>query len=147
MTQKERTETKIEFIRADDAATLPTRATVDSAGYDFYCVRPVIIRPGEVVRVDTGIKAAFPDDKVLLLFNRSSNPSKKKVVLMNGVGVVDSGYVNADTNIMFEFMNYGNTPVSIVPGEKIGQGVFVSFFTTHNDKAKGKRSGGFGSTG
>lgn len=35
----------------------------------------------------------------------------------------------------------------IEAGEKLGQGIFVKFGITEDDKAEGERTGGFGSTG
>ena len=139
-------EPDITFVAMDENAEMPRRATEDSAGYDFFSKEMDILRPGEVKRFDTGIKAKFPEDLVLLLFNRSSNPSKG-LVLMNGVGVVDAGYYNAKTNIMFELKNITKKPITITVGDKLGQGVFTKHYVTKDDDASGKRSGGFGSTG
>lgn len=101
------------------------------------------------VMVKTGIKAKFPEDEALLLFNRSSNP-KRGLYLANGTGLVDSDYYNNDNNeghIMFAFINLGQDDYVINPGDRIGQGVFMNFKLVDGDTAKGKRDGGFGSTG
>ena len=48
------------------------------------------------------------DDEMLLLYNRSSNPKKKGLILANSVGVVDKDYygnVDNDGHIMFAFYN------------------------------------------
>ena len=73
---------------------LPERATKRAAGYDFIYndVENTTILPGQIKYVKTGIKAVFPDDMVLKLYNRSSNPKKKGLVVVNGVGVVDGDY-------------------------------------------------------
>jgi dUTP pyrophosphatase len=149
----------------------PSRSTSASAGYDF-CSEETITIPsiwkqiaklfigGMLVAdtdtkikptlIKTGIKACFEKDEVLKLYNRSSNPIKRGLILANGVGVVDSDYYNNPDNdgeIMFSFYNLFPFDITIEKGEKIGQGVFEKFLVTDDDEAIGKRSGGFGSTG
>lgn len=62
---------------------LPQRSTAVSAGYDFINPERVEIKPKEIKYVKTGIKAMFPEDEMLMLCNRSSNPKKKGLVLAN----------------------------------------------------------------
>lgn len=102
------------------------------------------------VLVPTAIKSYMGENEYLQLANRSSNPLKRFLVLANGVGVIDSDYYNNDGNeghIMFQFLNFGLTAVTIKKGENIGQGVFLPFLKADNDVAGGEREGGFGSTG
>ena len=68
---------------------LPERSTKSSSGYDFFNPERVEIEPHSLKLIKTGIKAKFPDDMTLKLYNRSSNPKKKGVMLANGVGIVD----------------------------------------------------------
>lgn len=49
--------------------------------------------------------------------------------------------------IGFLFYNLSEEIVVIEAGEKLGQGIFVKFGITEDDKAEGERTGGFGSTG
>ena len=129
---------------------LPKRSTKKSAGYDFYAIEDVICKSHEITMVKTGIKAKFPEDETLLLFNRSSNPKKKGLIILNGVGVVDSDYYgNSDNDgeIAGLFYNMRDEDVVIKAGDKIMQGIFVKYAITEDDKAEGERTGGFGSTG
>lgn len=129
---------------------LPERSTKKAAGYDFYNLEEVIIEPNEIKYVKTGVKATFPEDIALLLLNRSSNPKKKGLELANGVGLVDADYYNNSDNegeIAFAFKNTKSEPVTLQSGEKLGQGMFVSYFTTIDDNVEKERQGGFGSTG
>ena len=89
---------------------------------------------------------------VLKLYNRSSNPKKKGLVVVNGVGVVDGDYYNNPDNegeIAFAFMNTLDVPVIIQFGDKLGQGMFVKYFDTsdYNSSNVSDRTGGWGSTG
>ncbi len=129
---------------------LPTRSTKNSAGYDFFNYKKVVCKSHQITMIPTGIKAKFPEDEMLLLFNRSSNPKKKGLIILNGVGVVDSDYYgNADNDgeMAFVFYNMLDEDVRIEAGEKLGQGIFVKYAKTDDDIAEGERQGGFGSTG
>lgn len=132
---------------------LPVRKTKYSAGYDFEAVEDCTVPPykkgDKPTLVKTGIKAYMEDDEMLLLYNRSSNPGKKGLVLANGVGVVDKDYYGNPDNdgaIMFSFFNIRDEELNIKKGDVIGQGIFQKYFVTDDDFASGERVGGFGST-
>lgn len=100
--------------------------------------------------VPTGIKAYMQPDEVLILANRSSSPLKHGTVLPNGIGVVDADYYNNENNegeIFFQLINFGLFDRKIKKGERIGQGVFLNYLTTDDDKGgQAVRTGGFGSS-
>ena len=99
--------------------------------------------------VKTGIKAYMQDNEYLMLVNRSSNPGKKGLILANSIGIVDKDYYGNEDNdghIMFAFYNIKDEDIEIKKGEAIGQALFQKYLITDNDKAEGKRMGGFGST-
>lgn len=132
---------------------LPVRKTKYSAGYDIEaaedCVIPAFKRGDKPTLVKTGLKAYMQDDEMLLLYNRSSNPGKRGLVLANGVGVVDKDYYGNPDNdgaIMFSFFNLRNEDVEIKKGDCIGQAIFEKYMVTDDDVASGERLGGFGST-
>ena len=132
---------------------LPVRKTKYSAGYDIECIEDTTIpkfAPGiKPTLIPTGIKAYMEKDEVLYIYNRSSNPKKKDLILANSVGVIDSDYYgnpDNDGHIMFAFYNIGKEDITIHKGEAIGQGIFQKYLVTDNDEATGKRTGGFGST-
>ena len=137
----------------DKNINLPVRKTKLSAGYDFEAAEDTIIpafkRGDAPTLIKTGIKAYMEDDEVLYLYNRSSNPKKKGLILANSVGVVDADYygnLDNDGHIMFAFYNMRDEDVIIKKGEAIGQGVFQKYLVVDNDQAEGERTGGFGST-
>lgn len=137
----------------DKQINLPERKTKFSAGYDFEAAEDCVIpafKPGmNPTLVKTGIKAYMQDDEVLLLYNRSSNPKKKGLILANSVGVIDKDYYgnqDNDGHIMFAFYNIKDEDVIIKKGECIGQAIFQKYFLADNDAAEGTREGGFGST-
>lgn len=133
---------------------IPVRKTKYSAGYDIEAAEDVVIpsfKKGMApTLIKTGLKAYMQDDEVLLLYNRSSNPKKKGLILANSVGVIDKDYygnVDNDGHIMFAFYNIKDEDVEIKKGECIGQGVFQKYFLVDGDESEGIREGGFGSTG
>lgn len=134
--------------------SLPKRSTEKSAGYDFFNPERVEIPPYKIgddpILIKTGVKAKMQNDEVLKLYNRSSNPKKKKLVIPNGVGIIDADYYGNEENdgeIGFIFYNLSNETVVIEKHEKLGQGIFEKYLITDDDIAIGKRTGGFGSTG
>ena len=137
----------------DKNINLPIRKTKYSAGYDIEAAEDVIIpsfkKGTNPTLVKTGLKAYMQDDEMLLLYNRSSNPKKKGLILANSVGVVDKDYygnVDNDGHIMFAFYNIKDEDVEIKKGDAIGQAIFQKYLITDDDSAEGEREGGFGST-
>ncbi len=129
---------------------LPQRETAHAAGYDLKVAETVTIAPGEIVLVPTGVKAYMQAGEVLYLFDRSSNPRKKGLVLINSVGVIDGDYYNNPSNeghIFAQMKNITDETVVLDAGERIVQGVFMPFLVADDDNATGQRTGGFGSTG
>ena len=97
---------KFEKVLRIDDVKLPERATENSAGYDFFAPEDITLPAKTLTRVMTGVKCELRPYMVLILANRSSNPSKKGLYLANGVGIVDADYYNNPDNegeIGFEF--------------------------------------------
>lgn len=137
----------------DKNINLPVRKTKYSAGYDIEAAEDIMIPPFKngmaPALVATGLKAYMQDDEVLYLYNRSSNPKKKGLILANSVGVVDKDYYgnpDNDGHIMFAFYNIKDEAVTISKGDTIGQAVFSKYLITDDDIGEGIRTGGFGST-
>ena len=137
----------------DKKINLPIRKTKYSAGYDIEAAEDIVVpsftKGANPTLVKTGLKAYMQDDEVLLLYNRSSNPKKKGLILANSVGVIDKDYYenpDNDGHIMFAFYNMKEEDIIIKKGEAIGQAIFQKYLITDDDVAEGKRMGGFGST-
>ena len=137
----------------DKNINLPIRKTKYSAGYDVEAAEDTTIpsfkKGTNPTLIKTGIKAYMQDDEMLLLYNRSSNPKKKGLILANSVGVVDKEYYgnpDNDGHIMFAFYNIKEEDIEIKKGEAIGQAIFQKYLVTDDDEAEGERKGGFGST-
>ncbi|WP_313093388.1 dUTP diphosphatase [Streptococcus parasuis] len=133
-----------------DENLLPKRETAHAAGYDLKVAERVSLEPGEIKLVPTGVKAYMQANEVLYLYDRSSNPRKKGLVLINSVGVIDGDYYGNPANeghIFAQMKNITDETVVVEVGERIVQAVFVPFLLADGDQADGVRTGGFGSTG
>lgn len=136
---------------------LPERSTINAAGYDFRAAEEITVVPvwRSVIssmtirpqKVHTGIKARMEDDEVLKIYNRSSSPIYRLLLLASGVGVIDSDYYRTGKDISFDFWNFGIRPYTIYKGDRIGQGVFQKFLKVTNELPVERiRTGGNGST-
>lgn len=137
---------------ADAGINLPKRSTEHAAGYDIEAAEAVSLAPGEIKLIPTGLKAYMQAGEVLYMYDRSSNPRKKGLVLINSVGVIDKDYYNNPDNEGHMFMqmrNFTDHEVIVEKGERVVQGVFVPFLVADGDEKQDKetRTGGFGSTG
>ncbi|MFV8214041.1 dUTP diphosphatase, partial [Streptococcus pluranimalium] len=104
---------------------LPKRETAHAAGYDLKVAQELTIAPGEIKLVPTGVKAYMQDGEVLYLYDRSSNPHKKGLVLINSVGVIDGDYYNNPNNeghIFAQMQNISDQVVHLEKGDRIVQG-------------------------
>ena len=129
---------------------LPKRATAGSAGYDFYAPMAFELKPGETIKIPTGIRVKINDGWVLKLYPRSGLGFKFRVQMNNTVGIIDSDYSNSDNegHIFIKVTNNSleDKIVRINRGDKFAQGIFVQYGTVIDDDAVEARNGGFGST-
>lgn len=129
---------------------LPARATSGSAGYDFFSTVSCDLRPGETIKIPTGIRAEMEDAWVLKLYPRSGLGFKYRLQLNNTVGIIDSDYFHSDNegHIFAKITNDSNENKTITFTEGMGfmQGIFVEYGITVDDDATAVRNGGFGST-
>ncbi|MBQ7839748.1 MAG: deoxyuridine 5'-triphosphate nucleotidohydrolase [Lachnospiraceae bacterium] len=130
---------------------LPGRATTGSAGYDYFSPVDFTLKPGETIKIPTGIRAKMEEDWVLCNFPRSGQGFKFRLQLNNTVGIIDSDYYFSDNegHIMAKLTNDSNEGkvLSVKAGEGFMQGIFFPYGITEDDEADGIRNGGFGSTG
>ena len=131
-----------------DNYELPRRGSKYSGGYDFFAVRDIVIKPGEIVKIPTGYKAKFLNDEILMLVIRSSMGFKYNVRMCNQVGVIDSDYYNNSSNeghLWVALQNEGDQDYIIKKGTAYCQGIFTKFLTC-GEMVDNERIGGFGST-
>lgn len=129
---------------------LPKRATKGSAGYDFFSPISFKLRPGETIKLPTGIRCYMEEGWVLKIYPRSGLGFKFRLQLNNTVGIIDSDYYGANNegHIMARLTNDTNEEKIVVINKDSGfmQGIFVEYGICYDDEAEGIREGGFGST-
>ncbi len=138
--------------KIDPRAKIPCRATEGSAGYDLFALleEPVEVRPGERVRIGTGIAIALPSSELAaFVYARSGLATKKGIIPANCVGVVDSDYRG---EILVTLTNIGKESYTVEPFERIAQMIIApvclpELLEVSELDETGRGSGGFGSTG
>ena len=133
-----------------DSIKLPMRATSGSAGYDFYAPVTIELKPGETMKIPTGIRSKMEDGWVLMCFPRSGLGFKFRMQLNNTVAIIDSDYYYSDNegHIFAKITNdsrEGKT-LKVDCGSGFMQGIFVPYGVTYDDDQTVIRNGGFGST-
>ena len=129
---------------------LPKRATKGSAGYDFYTPIDVYLKPGETLKIPTGIRCEMNERWALMIYPRSGLGFKYRLQLNNTVGVIDSDYFYSDNegHIFIKITNDSNEGkiVDVKKGQGIAQGIFMQYGIVEDDDVSELRNGGFGST-
>ena len=127
---------------------MPTRGTKFSAGYDFYSPEEYIVKPNEIVKIWTDVKAYMRDNEFLMIDVRSSLGGK--FMLANTIGIIDSDYYgnsDNDGNIGIFLKNISEQTQIIKKDDRIAQGIFLEYFIADNDHYNSEiRKGGHGST-
>ena len=128
---------------------LPQRATIGSAGYDFYSPVFQTTELAEAAKIPTGIRWVVDrceQHSVLMLFPRSGLGCKKGMRLMNTVGIIDSDYWESDNEGHIMAIVKTDKCYDIAAGQAFMQGIILPFGKVDNDCTNSTRNGGFGST-
>src|SRR4051812_28000094 len=140
----------IRIRRLKDTVALPRYESDGAAAFDLAASEDVVVEPGEVALVPTGLVVEVPAGMFLAIFARSSTPLKRGLMVANGVGVVDSDYCGADDEVKIAVLNFRQAAVQIRAGDRIAQGIIVAaprVVWEETVDIRGESRGGFGSTG
>jgi dUTP pyrophosphatase len=133
------------------SGVLPAYATTGSAGMDITAAlsEQLILEPGAIVMIPTGIAIALPQGFECQVRSRSGLAAKHGIFALNAPGTIDSDYRG---EIKVILANSGKASYAIQPGERIAQLVIARYETVQwelvdslNETERG--TGGFGSTG
>lgn len=142
---------KVRIKRVRDDALLPEYQTAGAAGFDFHAAttEPVVIKPGAMEIVSTGVAVEIPMGYELQIRPRSGLAFKHRVLPVNAIGTIDADYRG---EMMIGLVNNGIADFAIEPGMRIAQGIVAKHETVEweevtelSDTDRG--TGGFGSTG
>lgn len=130
---------------------LPQYGSEYAAGLDLYCSndQDIEIRPKETKKIPTGLKIEIPEGHFAAIYPRSSTGTKRKLMLANTVGIIDSDYRG---EIMLFFYNYGEESQIIKKNERLAQLIIQKYEKVNVIKVDSlsetyRGEGGFGSTG
>ena len=175
-------ETTIGIRRFREGATLPTRGTVYAAGYDLYAwvigrnnrdplssepfgfiydvegdEREIIIEPGTMVPIKTGINMRIPEGYEVQIRPRSGLAFKNQITIQNTPGTIDADYDGDGEKFESVIMlrNEGKGAFSVKHGDRIAQMVVNEIpkttlwevFGDNKNRLGSNRDGGLGSTG
>ncbi len=130
---------------------LPAYGTAGAAGLDLLAAveSDLVLKPGDVVAVPSGIAIAIPRGFEAQVRPRSGLAFKNGVTVLNAPGTIDSDYRGEVKAIL---INHGREAFAISRGMKIAQLVIARHeeiewaeSASLDDTARG--TGGFGSTG
>lgn len=149
----------------NEGIKMPRRATVGSAGYDFFAPDTYKLKPREWTMIDTGIRLVDSDnvqmstitrineyigkgkhyigDWFMMIVPRSGLSNRVGFRIRNTVGIIDMDY--RDT---IKVMVTVDEPYTLAKGEKFMQGIILPFGVFNNEiEPTEARMGGHGSTG
>lgn len=125
---------------------MPSYGTASSTGLDLYANEEIVLAPGRVTRVKTGVFLAVPDGYDCQIRPRSGLAAMGIIGLL---GTIDSDYRGEVEGMLY---NTTATPYRVAPGDRIAQLVFgtavrpkLNFVSELPKTVRG--DGGFGSTG
>jgi dUTP pyrophosphatase len=140
---------KARFTILDPQVGTPSKAHIGDAAVDLQTRIEVSLGPGERKAVPTGLAIALPEGHAGLVLPRSGHARRSGIGVVNGPGLIDSGY-RGEIEVLL--INHGDTAVDFVVGDRIAQLVVIAVpevvweeveeldVTTRGDA-------GFGSTG
>ncbi len=126
-------------------AILPTRATEYSVGLDLYSPASYLSRPGERIKIDTGVGITPPPGTYIRIAPRSGLAHLYGLDVLGGV--IDRDFVDS---VQVLLINHGTNEVKIPAGAKIAQAIVERAIMLEPQwvvpPAMAARRGGFGSS-
>jgi dUTP pyrophosphatase len=142
---------KIDVVCKTENGIIPCYQTEGSSGADLKAAiaADLIIPPLSRALIPTGLFLQIPVGYEAQVRPRSGLAIKSGLTVLNTPGTIDSDYRGEVKVIM---INLGDTDVTIKPGDRIAQLVFMpvvraNFIVKDNVEETERGEGGFGSTG
>ena len=145
-------------------AIIPEYKHDGDAGFDFYSLEDYKIRPGELIKMKTGLAISFSDDYELQIRLRSGVATNVPLIIPNAPCTIDSNYrgeiiiplrnieqMEYQYNSLLGGLYSENSPIIIKKGDRIAQGilspVIKAIFKEVDELPESNRGeNGFGST-
>ena len=142
---KEKFSEIVYFKKLHPNASLPTRGTEGSIGFDVLLPEAVTLQPNQITKIPTGLASSFPTSMYMRIADCSSLALKNLTV--KG-GVIDSDF-RGDITIIVK--NNTNVPITLTKDQKVAQFIFEKaeipqIVLTEQLDTTERESGAFGST-
>ena len=142
---------QIRRLASAEGLALPCYMTPGAAGMDLHAatLEDVLLEPGDIALVPTGLEVAIPDGFEGQVRPRSGLASKSGVTVVNSPGTIDADYRG---EVKVALINLGSAPFVIERGARIAQLVIapvtrVSWEQVDALDGTARGAGGFGHTG
>jgi dUTP pyrophosphatase len=138
---------EIKVKKLNPEAKLPQYAHPGDAGMDLFSLEEVIIKPGEIIGIKTGIAVEIPHGFVGLFWDKSGLSIKHGLKVMGGV--IDASYRG---ELIVGMKNLGEKEYVFEKGHKVAQMLIqqvdmVDIVEAQELTDTSRGEGGFGSTG
>ncbi len=138
--------------KIEPGAFIPSYQSAQAAGLDLAAFVPegeLIIAPGKIALIRTGIAIAVPAGFEAQVRPRSGLASKHGITLPNSPGTIDADYRG---EVLVPLINHGREPFTVAHGLRIAQMVIAPVMHVAVEEATelgstARGGGGFGSTG
>ncbi len=147
----ERVPVKFKRLKKDKEFLLPAYESEGSSGMDVraYVNEPVILKPGEIRLIPTGLAVSIPLGYEAQIRPRSGLALSHGIGLVNSPGTIDSDY-RGEIGVIL--INWGSEPFVIRKGDRVAQMVISRIYQAEtlevaelDETPRG--DGGFGHTG
>lgn len=130
---------------------LPEYQTAGAAGMDLKAdiSEPVVLKPGEVQVIPTGLYMAIPEGYEIQVRSRSGLAAKYGIFCLNSPGTLDTDW-RGNTGVILA--NFGKNNFVVNPGDRIAQAVLnkiekIEWEEVSELDTTERGEGGFGHTG
>jgi dUTP pyrophosphatase len=147
----ERVIVKVKRLNNNPDLPLPSYQSGDSSGLDLRAavVKEVILRPGEIKLIPTGLSISLPKGYEAQVRARSGLALRYGLGLVNSPGTIDADY-RGEIGVIA--INWGTKPLTIRRGDRIAQIVINKAYRARVEEvdeldATKRGKGGFGHSG
>ncbi len=147
----EKISVKIKRLKEASDLPLPDYETEGSSGMDIRASvkEPVLIEPGEVKLIPTGLAVSIPRGYEGQMRPRSGLALKHGIGMVNSPGTIDSDY-RGEIGIIL--INWGHEPFTVKRGDRIAQMIIsrvcrADVIDVEELDSTGRGEGGFGHSG
>lgn len=130
---------------------LPEYQTAGAAGMDLKAdiSEPIVLKPGEVQVIPTGLYMAIPEGYEIQVRSRSGLAAKYGIFCLNSPGTLDADW-RGNTGVILA--NFGKNNFVVNPGDRIAQAVLnkiekIEWEEVSELDTTERGEGGFGHTG